>query len=103
MSDDTTHYLVVTLNDGEKDWEVEHPSSCPRERISSFLGDARDDWREEFTCHVGRMLADGGADAIAGGIPEPGHYPLSFESSYQPSTVYGPAEWDAWLEIGDAL
>jgi len=102
VAEQLPHFLVVADADGEREWEVEHDPNCPYEEQSSFL-DPPGTFVRHYTCAIGEQVFWAGADAFVGGIPDPGRYPIYAEFSHTPSTPNGPAEWDAWIEVGDRI
>lgn len=99
---DGPHFLVVSEPEpGVREYEIEHPG-CPThephgqppEGIPLSLA---------YDCEVGR-IADSGIEYVVADIVKlaPGRYPIHAEFSHSPSTVNGPEEWDAWLEVGES-
>jgi hypothetical protein len=88
------HWLVVEVfEDGERDYEIEHPAGCPMIDRGEYL---------DYDCMTAAWLNDAGMDIIEGRDELPaGRYPI--ESWYVPQHWAGadPVDAEGGIELVD--
>ncbi len=99
------HVLVVEIGPEGPEFEIEHLPTCecwvdpdsPPYAVASI------EMIHEWICTEGLIWQDGGVDALYTPGPietmPPGRFQLLLRTEHTPSTVYGPAESAAWLEV----
>lgn len=111
----TKHFLVITGEGDEKDFELEHDAACPKEVVTDTDLGGQGTSYFEYTCLVGGLVRDMGIDFLEGtparagevdawrSLP-PGRYELEGWTQHYPATpMNGGEEWDAGLRLVEDL